>query len=52
MSPIVGIIVVMLIGAASFFIGSMIIGGIAWLILKPISLFVKLVQRMVNRASR
>ena len=52
MPPIVGVIVVMLLGAASFFIGSMILGAIAWLILKPISLFVKLVQRTVHRASR
>jgi len=52
MPPIVGIVVVMLIGAASFFIGSMIIGAIAWLILKPISLFVKFVRRVVESASR
>ena len=49
MPPIVGIVVVILLGAASFFIGSMILGAIAWLILKPISLFVKLIRKVVHR---
>ena len=49
MPPILGIIVVVLLAAASFFIGSMIIGAIAWLILKPISLFVRLIREVVHR---
>ena len=52
MPPIVAIILVGLMGAASFFIGSMIIGGIAWLILKPISLFIKFIRRVVEGERR
>lgn len=49
MPPIIGIVIVILLGAASFFIGSIILGAIAWLILKPISLFVNLIRKVVHR---
>lgn len=49
MPPLLALILVASIGAASFFIGSMILGAIAWLILKPTSLFVKLIRKAVHR---
>ena len=49
MPPIIGILITVLLGAVSFFIGSMIIGAIAWLIVKPTMLFVKLIRGVVHR---
>ena len=48
MPPIFAIAIVALMGIASFYIGSIIIGAVAWLILKPVAFIAKLVRKLVE----